>query len=93
MYLQSIALPPPLSFSSEDDLDIVDYFFKKQIKLEAVCLRCVWNFSEIDEDRQLVLQEIGLEPFISSFLKPEDDCDSDDKLDNDNKASVNCSQL
>ena len=71
----------------------MDYFIEKQIKLEVVCLRCVWNFSEIDEDRQLVLQEMGLEPFISSFLKPEDDCGSNDKLGNDNKASVDCSQL
>ena len=47
----------------------MSYFNDKQSDLELYCLMCLWNFSEIKEDRKLVLRKIGLEPFIDSLLK------------------------
>jgi hypothetical protein len=45
------------------------YFNREQNDLEMKSLACLWNFSEIKEDRQMVLRTIGLEPFIHSLLK------------------------
>ena len=63
------------------------YSNEKQNDLELYCLMCLWNFSEIKEDRQLVLRKIGLEPFIDSLLK---DAPEPDAVINVNQASVGC---
>ncbi|CAB4018738.1 uncharacterized protein LOC113664598 [Paramuricea clavata] len=57
---------------------VASYFNNKQTELEMCCLSCLWVFSEIEEDRSLVLKKIGLEPFIHSLLKNTPDVDDDD---------------
>lgn len=47
------------------------YFNERQEALEISCLHALWNFSEMKAERQLVLREIGLEPFLHSLLKDE----------------------
>jgi hypothetical protein len=57
---------------------VASYFNNKQTEVETCCLSCLWVFSEIEEDRSLVLKKIGLEPFIHSLLKNTPDVDDDD---------------
>ena len=75
---------------SKNDLHVVNYFNEKQNELEIFCLLCLWNFSEIKEDRQLVLREIGLEPFLHSLLKTGPDDYLGHSLIHVNEASVGC---
>ena len=70
------------------------YFNCEQNELEVLCLNCLWCFSEIKEDRQMVLRKIGLEPFIHSLLKVSSP-DIDDDIGEDvcfrvNQASMGC---
>ena len=66
------------------------YFNREQNELEVSCLQCLWNLSEIKEDRRMVLRTIGVEPFIHSLLKVSSDIDDSVEHVYINQASVGC---
>ena len=70
-------------------------FRERQLDLEVFCLLCIWNFSEIKEDRRLVLKTIGLDPFFYSLLKDPTDFEGIEQVEEYdiirvNEASVGC---
>ncbi|KAK3715209.1 hypothetical protein QZH41_020468 [Actinostola sp. cb2023] len=48
--------------------ELVDYYNNEQMVLQMHCLSLLWNFSELDVDRKLVLQHNGLQMVCDALL-------------------------
>lgn len=62
-------------------------FYEHQNVLEHMCLLTLWNYSELKQDRRMVLQKIGLDMFLESLIR-NPDCDGQIHLINE--AAVGC---
>lgn len=48
---------------------LVDYYNNEQMVLQMHCLSLLWNFSETDVDRKLVLQHNGLKMVCDALMR------------------------
>ena len=64
-----------------------------QKSLEYYCLYALWNYSELEEGRRIVLKKIGLDMFIKSLNRsPLQECEGDlePEVVNINDGAVGC---
>ena len=59
--------------------------------LEYSCLGAVWSYSELEEDRRIVLKKIGLDMFMKSLIRNPWQADElDPEVININECAVGC---
>lgn len=72
----------------------VDYYNNEQAVLQLHCLSLLWNFSETDVDRKLVLQHNGLQMVCDALLRDATSFSTDDStfwvINSINETAIGC---
>ena len=77
--------------SGVEETEMLKSVTDNQKILEYSCLGAVWSYSELEEDRRIILKKIGLDMFVKSLIRSPWQADElDREVININECAVGC---